>query len=56
MEEDHIGHVRLIWLWKVTMKFNIIALISFSFLVISQVAVGGGSSSSSKGISISVDD
>ena len=38
------------------MKFNLIAFISFSFLVISQAAVGGGSSSSSKGILISVDD
>ena len=38
------------------MKFNLIAFISFSFLVISQVAIGGESSSSSKGISISVDN
>ena len=38
------------------MKFNLIAFISFSFLVIRQAVVGGGSSSLSKGISISVDD
>ena len=38
------------------MKFNLIAFISFSFLVIGQVAESGGSSSSNKGISIIVDD
>ena len=38
------------------MKFNLIAFISFSFLVIHQAVAGGGSSSSSKGIPISVDD
>jgi len=38
------------------MKFNLIAFISFSFLVIRQAAASGGSSSSSKGSPISVDD
>ena len=40
----------------IQMKFNLIALISFSFIVIRQAATGGASSSSSKGILISVDD
>ena len=38
------------------MKFNLVAFVPFSFLVICQATAGGGSSSSSKVISISVDD
>ena len=38
------------------MKLYLIAFISFSFLVIDQAVAGGGSLSSSKDISISVDD